>query len=102
MIEERIMCDSTKYHELDQRVDAMDRRLTAVETNLADMRAECKSGFEDLKSELHRVYEERSKWGEWARANLGTALKWLGAIVLAACGITQASTIIKLFQTSAQ
>lgn len=94
------MCDETKYHELDKRVDGLEQRLTKVETALADMRTECRTGFSDLKAELVRIYDERSKWGAWARDNIGRALKWIGWIVLAACGITQSTSLIKLFMNT--
>lgn len=81
---------------LEQRVDTLDHRITVVETTLGDMRAECRTGFSDLKTELNRIYDDRSKWGSWARDNIGTALKWMGWIILAACGITQVSSILKV------
>lgn len=94
------MCTENKYRELDERVDDVEQRLTKVETTLADMRNECRTGFADLKSELVRIYDERSKWGAWARENIGRALKWVGWIVLAACGITQSTSVIKLFMNN--
>ena len=94
------MCTENKYRELDERVDDVERRLTKVETTLADMRNECRTGFADLKAELVRIYDERSKWGAWARENIGRALKWIGWIVLAACGITQSTSVIKLFMNN--
>lgn len=95
------MCDENKYRELDRRVDDVEDRLAKVETSLADMRDECRTGFADLKAELVRIYDERSKWGAWARENIGHALKWIGWIVLAACGITQSTSLIKLFMSNA-
>jgi len=94
------MCDENKYRELDMRVDDVEDRLAKVETSLADMRDECRTGFADLKAELVRIYDERSKWGSWARENIGHALKWIGWIVLAACGITQSTSLIKLFMNT--
>lgn len=94
------MCDENKYRELDRRVDDVEDRLAKVETSLADMRDECRTGFADLKAELVRIYDERSKWGSWARENIGHALKWIGWIVLAACGITQSTSLIKLFMNN--
>lgn len=88
------MCDRHHYDELEDRVDELENRLTAVETSIADMRNECKEGFAKLGDELGRIYSERAKWGAWARENLGHALRWLGYIVLAACGINQAGNII--------
>ena len=82
---------------LEDRVDNLDRRVTVVETTLGDLRRENKAGFDALGKQLEAIHDEKAKWGEWARENLGRALKWCGIIVLAACGITQASSLVKLF-----
>lgn len=55
------MCTENKYRELDERVDNVEQRLTKVETTLADMRNECRTGFADLKAELVRIYEARKE-----------------------------------------
>ena len=89
------MCDRPHYEDLEARVDGLDNRLTAVETTVDDMRNECRQGFSDVKDQLRTIYEERAEWGKWARANLGLAFKWVGIIVLGACGINQASNIIQ-------
>lgn len=89
------MCDKPHYDVLEARVDKMDNRLTAVETTVADMRNECKQGFTDLKVQLSAIYAERAEWGKWARQHLGSAFKWVGIIVLGACGINQSSSIIE-------
>lgn len=91
------MCDRPHYEDLDERVTELDKRLSLVENSVAEMREEMNIGFKDLKVTLTAFYEERKKWGEWARENLAVALKWVGWIILAACGITQASEILKLF-----
>lgn len=89
------MCDHIRYNELETKVNKMDNRLTAVETSVADMRNECKQGFTDLKVQLCAIYAERAEWGKWARQHLGSAFKWIGIIILAACGINQSSSIIE-------
>lgn len=96
------MCDHVHYDQLEGRVgqlegsvDQLKNRLTAVETTLDDMREESKAGFADLKDELKAIYAERAAWGKWARENIGHALRWAGVIILTACGITQASSIIQ-------
>lgn len=89
------MCDKPHYDDLEGRVDKLETRLSVVETSITDMRQECSTGFSDIKAELRRIYSERSKWSEWARENIGHALKWAGIIILTACGITQTSNIIK-------
>ena len=89
------MCDHVHYDQLAGRVDQMENRLKAVETSIEDMHRECKNGFEKLGADLSRIYDERAKRSAWARENLGHALRWAGVIILTACGITQASSIIQ-------
>lgn len=89
------MCDKEHYDDLEERVSGLETRLVQVETSITDLRDECKGAFGRLETELRRIYDERLKWGEWARENIGRALKWAGVIVLSACGINEASTIIK-------
>ena len=84
------MCDEEKFHALARKVENIDSRLKVVETTITE-------GFSGLKAELARLYDERAKWSAWLRDNLGRALKWAGAIILAACGINQVSSVVKLF-----
>lgn len=84
------MCTEEKFHALERRVERMDDRLRAVEATVT-------AGFGDLKSELGRLYAERAKWSEWMRENIGHVLKWAGVIILSACGINQATGIVRLF-----
>ena len=96
------MCSPAKFEEMGGEIDSLsnrlvtaETRLTKLETTVADMRNECRQGFSDVKDQLRTIYEERTEWGKWARANLGFAFKWVGIIVLGACGINQASNIIQ-------
>ena len=89
------MCDRPHYEDLEARVDGLDNRLTAVETTAAATRHQRRQGSPDAPAQLRTIYEERAEWGKWARANLGLAFKWVGIIVLGACGINQASNIIQ-------
>lgn len=88
------MCTEEKFHALARKVENIDNRLKVVETSITE-------GFSGLKAELVRLYDERAKWSAWLRDNLGRALKWLGLIVLSACGINQISSIVRLFLTNA-
>lgn len=90
------MCDRDKFLALSEKVDNVDHRLTVVETSLTDVRKDIEEGFNSLRGDLGRIYEEKAAWGRWAREHLGTALKWAGAIILSACGITQLSSLVKL------
>ena len=96
------MCSPAKFEEMGGEIDSLssrlataESRLTKLETTVADMRNECRQGFSDVKDQLRVIYEERAEWGKWARSNLGLAFKWVGIIVLGACGINQASNIIQ-------
>lgn len=96
------MCSPAKFEEMDGEIDSLssrlataESRLTKLETTVADMRNECKQGFSDVKDQLRIIYDDRAEWGRWARAHLGLAFKWIGIIVLGACGINQASNIIQ-------
>ena len=84
------MCTEEKFHALERRVQGLDDRLRAVEVTVT-------AGFGDLKTELGRLYGERAEWSAWLRANIGRALKWAGVIILSACGINQATGIVRLF-----
>ena len=88
---------SEQQAELKEKVANIDSRLTKVETEMKDSRDENRRGFDDIKQQLHHIYSERAEWGKWAREHLGRALKWVGWIVLAACGINQTSDILKYF-----
>lgn len=84
--------------ELKSKVAELDSRLTKVETELKDSRDENRRGFDDIKKQLGYIYSEKAKWGEWARAHIGQALKWAGYIILAACGINQTNAILQTIQ----
>ena len=86
-----------QQEELKVKVATIDSRLTKVETEMKDSRDENRRGFDDIKQQLNNIYAERAEWGKWAREHIGHALKWLGWIVLAACGINQTCEILKFF-----
>lgn len=88
---------SAQQEELKTRVANIDSRLTKVETEMKDSRDENRRGFDDIKTQLNHIYAERAEWGKWAREHIGCAFKWVGWIVLAACGINQTCEILKFF-----
>lgn len=85
------MCDENHYHALDERVDDIDRRLTAVETGVRDMREETRQGFTDVKNQLTALYSERSEWGRTARELVRKIVLWLMWFIPALCGIHYAA-----------
>lgn len=94
------MCDHESFENLKDRVDALENRLTKVETEVTSMRSECRVGFDDVKKSLDRVYEERRAWSAWARENLPCAAKtigkWLIILVFTAIGVNNIPSIVKL------
>jgi len=92
------MCEwRPDFENLDKRVDAMDSRLTKVETKVNEMSDSCKEGFADVKAQLHDIYGEKIAWNEWARHaldNIGHwCAKWGGAIIIAAIGMGNADKV---------
>jgi len=91
------MCDKAHYESLDERVDAIDTRLTRVETKVKEMSDNCREGFADVKAQLHDLYGEKVAWNEWARHALTDAGRWFGkwggAIILTAIGMGNADKI---------
>ena len=86
---------------LDERVDKIDTRLTAVETRQNEQTQMLREGFADVKAQLHDAYAEKVAWGDWARHALTDCGKWLGkwgAIILAtAIGVGNLDKITALF-----
>ena len=95
------MCDHESFENLENRVDSLENRLTKVETEVTSMRSECRDGFDDLKKNFDRVYEDRLAWSQWSRENLPSAAravgKWIIILVFTAIGVNNIPTILKLF-----
>lgn len=90
------MCDHEHYTRLDERVDEIDRRLTAVETGLNDFREESRQGFSDVKAQLNHLYEDRAEWGRTAREIVKRIATWLMWLIPALAGLRYAAeTFIK-------
>ena len=75
------------YKSLDQRVDEIDRRLTAVETGVHDFREEARQSFTDIKAQFANLYAERTEWGKFAREWLGKIIRWLLWLIPALIGV---------------
>lgn len=97
------MNDSEKYEALEQRVNGIDDRLIKVETSLSDMRLECQRGFERIENHLNNMNAERMAWSAWVRDNVPAVVKWIGKwaiiLTLAAIGVNNIPSIVKLFSS---
>ena len=111
------MSDIEHISELRQQVHGLDSRVSKLEADVAvlnstqnqmraeqtQMRDEMKAGFCETKQMLDRVFEDKRKWGEWARQNfdLKAVAQWLGhwAVILIACaiGVNNLPAIAKFF-----
>lgn len=83
--------DSKKLAALDERVDKMDARLTRVETEMKDSRDENRRGFDDIKTQLNHLYEERSEWGKTSREIVRKVVVWLMWLIPALVGLRYAA-----------
>ena len=97
------MCMASKDCKLQERVDAIDGRVTDLERTVAEMRSECREGFSALGKTLNdlghdfgsrmntldqKVVDEKAKWGEAFR-------KWLDRVVnllIVGCGVAMGVT----------
>ena len=79
--------DSQKIAALDARVDKIDSRLTRVETEMKDSRDENRRGFDDIKTQLNHLYQERAEWGKVAREIVKKVVVWLMWLIPALVGL---------------
>ena len=89
MTEGVVMCTEEKFHALERKVGSIDERVIKIETTL-------ETKFDEISNQLQVLIDERSKWSEWLRHALGKALKLVGMIILAACGINQIGKIVQI------
>ena len=89
------MCTEEKFH-------ALERRVAAIETDMSEVKASLERGFAEMKSMLAQYADERKLWSEWLRHTLTQALKIVGFIILAACGINQIGKVAALFAPHVQ
>ena len=89
------MCTEEKFH-------ALERRVAAIETDMSEVKVSLEKGFSEMKSMLAQYADERKLWSEWLRHALSKALKIVGFIILAACGINQIGKVAALFAPHVQ
>ena len=92
------MCEEEQFHKLERRVDAVEDRLTKVETLLDEMRREVSTSFVQINTGIQnlandfgtrmntidaKIVEEKVKWGDTLRKILlwGAITIFAGAAV---------------------
>lgn len=88
-MEMNAMCTEEKFHALERKVSSIEERVIKVETTI-------EAKFDEVSGQLKILIDERTKWSDWLRHALGKALRLIGVIVLAACGINQIGKIVQL------
>lgn len=81
------MCTEEKFHALERKVGSIDERVIKIETTID-------TKFDEIGAQLQTLIDERKQWSDWLRHALGKALRLVAVIILAACGINQASKIV--------
>lgn len=94
--------------ELNERVNAIDKRVTNLEGTVAEMRRESQDGFRSLTASVNalghdfgermntiekKVVDEKAKWGESFRR----WLDWIVKLLILGCGAAMGLTVYKIF-----
>lgn len=91
---------SNQQRELTTRVEKLERQMVEMQTIQKQTRSELQQGFSDLKTQMEHIYQERSEWSKWLRANLPPAARWIGkwTIILigVAIGVNNLPAIIRM------
>jgi len=85
------MCDKIHYDELNDRV-------TALESDVADLRSETRTGFASVNANIEtlsqqitnmekRIIEEKQKWGDTLRGIVNWTVRAILAVVTYAAGV---------------
>lgn len=104
------MCMAAENCKLQERVDAIDNRVTRLEENMAtgfttvttavnstntavnQLAADFGSQMNEMRTKL---IDEKVAWGQWARTNLGKVILWACGLIAFACGMNKMPEIIK-------
>ena len=102
------MCMKSSDCELNERVNAIDKRVTNLEGNVAEMRRESRDGFAQLSASVNalghdfgermntldkKIVDEKSKWGDTLRK----IVQWTVGTVLALAGAAAGVNIVGKF-----
>ena len=104
------MCMSSENCKLQERVDAIDNRVSRIEQDMAirfdavtsavnstntavnQLAADFGSQMNEMRTKL---IDEKVAWGQWARTNLGKVILWACGLIAFACGMNKMPDIIK-------
>lgn len=101
------MCMKSESCELNERVNAIDKRVTNLEGTVAEMRRESQDGFRVLTEAVNslgrdfgarmnviekKVADEKAKWGESFRK----WLDWIVKLLIVGCGAAMGMTAWKM------
>lgn len=102
------MCMALKDCRLNERVDKIERRVTSLESNVAEMRKESQSGFAQMTTAINalgydfgermnliekKVVDEKAEWGKVLRK----VVLWSAATLLSGAAVAMGVTIWKNF-----
>jgi len=93
------MCEwKPDFDKLDERVDAIESRLTAVESATRDGLAAVNGNIETLSQQIanmdRRIIEEKVKWGETLRGIVKWTVRAILAVVTYAAGVNLTRDLI--------
>lgn len=93
------MCEwKPDFDRLDERVDAIESRLTAVESATRDGLAAVNGNIETLSQQIanmdKRIIEEKVKWGETLRGIVKWTVRAILAVVTYAAGVNLTRDLI--------
>ena len=104
------MCMASENCKLQERVDAIDNRVSRIEKDMASrfdavtnavnstntavnqLAADLGSQMNEMRAKL---IDEKVAWGQWARTNLGKVILWACGLIAFACGMNKMPEIIK-------
>lgn len=104
------MCMASENCKLQERVDAIDNRVSRIERDMASrfdvvtsavnstntvvnqLAADFGSQMNEMRTKL---IDEKVAWGQWARTNLGKVILWACGLIAFACGMNKMPEIIK-------
>lgn len=94
------MCMKSEDCKLQERVDAIDQRVTRLETRMADGFQTVTAAVNQLAADFgnrmntldSRIVEEKAKWGDCFRSWLG----WIVKLLILGCGAAMGMTAWKM------
>lgn len=96
------MCRASDNCKLQERVNAIDHRVTRLEENMTSGFQTVTSAVNNLASDFGermnmmstKLVDEKVAWGQWARTNLSKVVLWACGLIAFACGMNKMPEII--------